>query len=129
MTRAPGWDPVPADARVELERLGARWRTLPLPQALRHAPALRALAGEFAAECVPDATVAEPRGAAASGTPGAAPPRTAAAASIPDLGPAAAYDQLAALTFEVARRLEAADARESLAGLADRLARLRRSIT
>jgi hypothetical protein len=74
--------PVPEAARVELERLGARWRRLPLPQALRLAPALRALAQRFADEC-------------ANGT--------AAAAKIPDLGPAAAYDQLVTLTYDVAR--------------------------
>ena len=96
---------MPAAARVELERLGARWRTLPLPQALRHAPTLRGLAARYAAEC--------------AGRPGAHD-----APVIPDLGPAAAYDQLVTLTYDVARHRGPA----GRAALAGELAELRREI-
>lgn len=97
-------DPVPEAARIELERLGGRWRTLPLDQALRAAPALRALARAYADEI----------GAAEAATPGV----------IADLGPAAAYDQLVTLTYDAARALD--DVRREQ--LADELARLRRGL-
>lgn len=104
MTPSAAPHPVPDAARAELERLGARWHTLPLPRALAHAPALRALAQEFADEC--------------ASTPGAA--------QIPDLGPAAAYDQLVTLTYDVAQhRAPQPNAREALA---ERLAQLRQAL-
>lgn len=133
MNRLP--HPVPEAARVELERLGARWRTLPLPQALRHAPALRALAQRFADECAgrpsaqlpgagsptrgdasQDGTSWRPQGDGTSGSP-----------QIPDLGPAAAYDQLVTLTYDVARHRSTRDP-ESGAALATELARLRQRL-
>lgn len=125
--------PVPEAARVELERLGARWRTLPLAQALAHAPALRALAQAYADECTggagdgdgagtAGADDAGPAGADDAGTPGAS--GTPGAARLPDLGPATAYNQLRTLTYDVAQRRDDAG-RETLAA---ELAELRRRI-
>lgn len=100
-------DPVPAAARTELERLGRRWQTLPLAQALLAAPALRQLAQQYADEL---ATHADRPGEPA--------------AQIPDLGPATSYDQLVVLVYEVARSRAGRD-RDALV---EDLARVRREL-
>lgn len=94
---------MPRAARDELERLGGRWRTLPLDQALRAAPKLRSLAQSYARESAPP-----------EGLP----------ITIPDLGPATAYDQLVVLTYDVARCRSAA----GQARIVEELAELRRHI-
>jgi len=92
---------VPDAVRVELERLDGRWRQLPLDQALRAVPAVRALVQALADEV-----------AAARGMP---------SAPVPDLGPAVALDQLRVMAF---------DAVQAGLGqpLAERLANLRRTL-
>lgn len=123
-------DPVPPAARIELERLGARWRTLPLPQALGHAPKLRAQAQRYADELSARAAAPDPLapGAAAPGAAAADGPAPAARpAPLPDLGPATAYDQLVVLTYDLSRVI-ARDA-DRVALLVEELAELRRSLT
>lgn len=75
------FDPVPPGARVELGRLTGRWHRLPLGQALPHAGTVRELAQRYA-----------DRAAAANGAPSHA---------LPDLGPAAAMDQLAVTVYDL----------------------------
>lgn len=99
----PAASPVPDAVAAGLERVARRWQQLPLDHALLAAPALRTLAQELA-----DAT---------------APQARERGATIEDLGPATAYDQLAVLVHDTCA-----------AGLADdldlptRLADLRRSL-
>lgn len=82
-------DPVPGGIRRELERLGERWRMLPLDRALRHAPALREVADECAAQL---------------------PGIGGAHARVHDLGPACALDQLTVLVYDLcAHRVHAPD--------------------
>lgn len=95
--------PVPDAVAAELERVARRWQQLPLDHALSAAPALRSLAQDLA-----DATTAA--GGARSGR-------------IEDLGPAAAYDQLAVVTYDACAGGLADELR-----LAARLADLRRTL-
>ena len=96
-------DPVPQEARTELESLDRRWQQLPLDRALAHVPAVRALAQRY----VDLAWSAHGRGEAPQ---------------LPDLGPATVMDQL---TVSVYDRVEA-DSEQ--AGLVTDLAGLRRLI-
>ncbi len=75
---------VPAVIRQEVERLGERWRTLPLDQALHHAQALRELARRCE-EQLPwhDRHLTEPL--------------------VQDLGPECAYDQVSVLVYDLCR--------------------------
>lgn len=115
----PHPQPLPDAARTELERLGARWRTLPLAQALRCAPALRHLAQRYADECACGPDGRSDGGAhVGSESPDHGP-------RIPDLGPATAYDQLRVLAYDAARRRDAAGRDR----LADELAALRREVS
>lgn len=96
----PAASPVPDAVAAELERVARRWHQLPLDHALSAAPALRALAQELAV------AAGESRDH-----------------SIDDLGPAAAYDQLAVLTYDACAAGLADDLR-----LAHRLSALRRAL-
>ncbi len=91
--------------RTELERLGSWWRTLPLPQALVHVPALRAYAQSCADEC------AQLLGRAQQ--------------TLPDLGPATTWDQVTVVTYDLSDLRDSTDKGE----LAVRLVLLRRQVT
>ncbi len=109
-------DPVPAGIRTELERLGERWRTLPLDRALCHASALRA-AAERCAELLPNTYGAPTE-------------------LVRDLGPACALDQLSTLAYDLcehrardaAHAVEAEDAEAWLTEFAAQIAALRTSL-
>jgi hypothetical protein len=92
---------VPDPVRIELERLDGRWRQLPLDQAFRAVPAVRALVQALADEV-----------AAARGMP---------PAPVPDLGPAVVLDQLRVMAFDAVQA-----SLDHL--LAERLADLRRTL-
>ena len=92
---------VPDPVRIELERLDGRWRQLPLDQAFRAVPAVRALVQALADEV-----------AAARGMP---------PAPVPDHGPAVALDQLRVMAFDAVQA-----GLDHL--LAERLADLRRTL-
>ena len=94
---------LPAQVARELDRLGERWRQLPLTQAVSAVSAVRALAQALADEA-----------AARTGMP---------AVPLPDLGPAVALDQLRVTVWDA---LAAGVVDE--AGLVDRLVQLRRSL-
>lgn len=97
----PAGSPVPRRAQDELRRLGERWRTLPLAQALRYAGQVLALAQSLADRVA----VAEGR----------------STVTVPDLGPAVLVDQVRVLSFD-------ASAAGLADGLADELAGLRRAL-
>lgn len=99
----PLGSPVPDEVQTELTRLARRWQQLPLGQAQRYAARLRELAQQLADE----------EAAAGRGGP---------AERIPDLGPAAALDQLTVLVYD-------ASAAGQTAGLAGRLSAVRAALT
>lgn len=70
-------DPVPPQARTELERLARRWQQLPLDRALRCVPAVREVAQRFVNQ-------------------------TGAGDRLPDLGPAVVIDQLVVAAYDLA---------------------------
>lgn len=82
MSDGRGASPVPRPVREELERLGDRWRALPVAQAGLHAARLHALAQALADQV-----------AARAGS---------RRAVVPDLGPAVALDQVAVLVYDAA---------------------------
>jgi hypothetical protein len=90
---------LPPELRVELDRLGERWRQLPLTQAVSSSSGVRALAQALADE-VADAE-SMPR------------------ALLPDLGPAVALDELRVTVWDAVQA-------GVLDGLVERLAVLRR---
>ena len=98
---APG-SPVPDAVAVELRRVAERWQQLPLGHALSRAPAVRALAQDLA-----DAVAAAEH---------------RAVVTLPDLGPATAYDQLAVTVYDACAAGVAPD-------LPVRLRRLRATLT
>ncbi len=93
--------PVPRGVQVELQRLGERWQTLPLTQALRYAGSVHSLVQSLAE-----------RVARAGGT---------SVEHVPDLGPAVVLDQLRVLVYD-------ACAAGLGAGLEEALAALRRAL-
>jgi len=66
--------PVPEEARLELDRLGRRWRELPLPAAEAGMPPIRAALDDLAARVGPE--------------------------PVPDLGPGVVIDQLVVLVWD-----------------------------
>ncbi len=106
-------DPIPQQARTELERLARRWQQLPLDRALAHVPAILELAQQYA-DAARRACTAQDLGAGEAG------PDT-----LPDLGPASVIDQLTVTAYD----LMSLDRAPDLSGtLADDLAALRRRI-
>lgn len=89
-------DPVPPQARTELERLARRWQQLPLHRALRCAPAVREVAQGFADE-------------------------VGARQRLPDLGPAAIIDQLVVTAYDLAAAGAGDGMAEQLAALRRRV--------
>ncbi|HEX5524544.1 MAG TPA: hypothetical protein VFX53_13930 [Pedococcus sp.] len=89
---APATSPVPQGVSDELRRVVRRWQQLPLDHALSCMPALRRVLAALTSE------------------------------SVPDLGPAAAMDQLTVLVYD-------ACAAGLSNGLESRLAALRRDLT
>lgn len=102
-------DPVPQEARTELERLARRWQQLPLDRALAHVPAVRALTQRYV-------DLSWPAHATAVGADVA--PR------LPDLGPATVMDQLTVSVYD----LVVAGPQSDQANLVTDLADLRRRI-
>lgn len=102
-------DPVPRAIRTELERLGERWQTLPLAQALARAPALREVAQGCADHLPP-------------------PDRAPTEPLVRDLGPACAYDQLSALVYDLCRHRASDPAGSWAASLAEQIAALRSAL-
>jgi hypothetical protein len=101
VTEGPAGDLLPRQVQDELRRLGERWRTLPLAQALQYAGRVHALAQDLA-----------DRVAAREGR---------ASVPVPDLGPGVLVDQLRVLAYD-------ATAAGLAAGLAEELAALRRDL-
>ncbi len=99
-------DPVPAAARLDLERLSRRWHELPLARALSAAVAVRSLAQRFADE------VADTRGWARR--------------ALPEVPPASVPDQLIVTTYDVC--LLRAEGTTSMVDIVDALAALRRAL-
>ncbi|WP_226345666.1 hypothetical protein [Agilicoccus flavus] len=97
-------DPLPRQARIDLERLVRRWRSLPLDRALVVVPAVYALAQAYADESADAAGI---------------PRRT-----LPDLGAAGALDVLTVCSHDLARD----GTPERLERLVAELADLRRSV-
>ena len=89
--------PVPQDVRDELKRLGERWQTLPLTQALQYAGAVHALVQSLADEVADDGD--GPR------------------ADVPYLGPAVVIDQLRVLVYDASAAGVGDGLQEQLAGL------------
>ena len=89
--------PVLQGVQDELQRLGERWQTLPLTQALRHAGGIHTFVQALA-----------DRIAQASATP---PP------AVPDLGPAVVIDQLRVLVYDACAAGLGDGLEEALAGL------------
>ena len=86
--------------------MARRWQQLPLDRALAHVPAVRAVVDELAS-------------------------RTTPGEQVPDLGPAALMDQLTVLVYDACAASgddEAATRHTDTAGLATRLADLRRAL-
>jgi hypothetical protein len=99
--------PVPDRVADELARVARRWQDLPLDDALRRLPAVRALVEELAGE------------------------------PVPDLGPGVVIDQLTVVVYDACRAASALPPGEGatdtysprrLDGIRDRLAELRRSL-
>ena len=82
MITGPAGNVLPRDVQDELQRLGERWRTLPLAQALSYAGPVRALAQSLA-----------DRVAAA---------QDRAVVAVPDLGPGVLLDQVRVLAYYAA---------------------------
>ncbi len=102
-------DLVPRAIRTELERLGERWQTLPLAQALAHAPALREVAQDCADHLPP-------------------PDRAPTEPLVRDLGPACAYDQLSTLVYDLCGHRASDAAGPWAASLAEQIAALRSAL-
>ncbi len=88
---AGGDVPVPEEARLELDRLGRRWRELPLPAAEAGQPSVRAALEHLAARVGPE--------------------------PVPDLGPGVALDQLVVLVWDAYAAGRGDGIPELLAGL------------
>ena len=95
--------PVPDEVADELARVARRWQQLPLDDARRRLPEVRALVEELAGE------------------------------PVPDLGPGVVIDQLRVVVYDACRAgtksgERAPDAARRLDGIRERLAELRRSL-
>lgn len=104
MTSPRAGSPTPQEVSDELRRVVERWHQLPLDHALSRLPSVRVLVQSLA-DAVARARGLEPQ-------------------PVPDLGPAAAMDQLVVMVFDLFRALPGADP----ACVSDALAGIRRSL-
>ncbi len=116
--------PVPHPVADELTRLAGRWQQLPLDQALSYAGHMRTIAQELFHVVAgrDDSLIGDVRGTVDGGTePGT---DTGLRAIVPDLGAAAALDQLRVAVYDATQLADPAlDAR-----VAESLTELRRGI-